>query len=53
MAPLTRVNGARLAGLALGEVKEQTFKGAAGDDVQMFVLLPARYATGRATRSCS
>ena len=44
---LTSVNDARMAALALGEVKEQTFKGAAGEDVQMYVVLPPGYEPGK------
>ena len=44
---LTSVNDARMKALALGEVKEQTFKGAGGDEVQMFVVLPPGYQAGR------
>jgi dipeptidyl aminopeptidase/acylaminoacyl peptidase len=36
-----------MAALALGEAKEQTFKGAGGDEVQMFVVLPPGYQAGR------
>jgi len=44
---LTSVNDARVAALALGEVREQTFKGADGAAVQMFVVLPPGYEAGR------
>ena len=37
---LTRVNDALVAQWDLGEVRELTFKGAGGDEVQMFVVLP-------------
>jgi dipeptidyl aminopeptidase/acylaminoacyl peptidase len=36
----TTVNDALVAGWDLGPVKETTFKGAGGDDVQMFVVYP-------------
>ncbi len=44
---LTSFNEALLGRLALGEVREQTFKGAGGDEVQMFVVLPPGYEPGR------
>jgi dipeptidyl aminopeptidase/acylaminoacyl peptidase len=37
---LTHVNDALMATLSLGAVKDVTFKGAAGDEVQMFVVYP-------------
>ncbi len=46
-AQLTHVNDARMAALSLGEVKEQTFAGAGGEAVQMFVVLPPGYQAGR------
>src|SRR5262249_54419032 len=37
---LTHVNDDLVGKLALGSVEDATFKGAAGDDVQMFVVFP-------------
>ena len=44
---LTSFNDALVALWALGEVREQTFAGAAGDEVQMYVVLPPGYQAGR------
>lgn len=44
---LTRVNDDLMAGVALGTMKDLTFKGAGGDDVQMFVLRPPGFDPGR------
>jgi dipeptidyl aminopeptidase/acylaminoacyl peptidase len=44
---LTRVNDERMAGVAMGDVEEMTFKGAAGDDVQMFVVRPPGFDASR------
>jgi dipeptidyl aminopeptidase/acylaminoacyl peptidase len=40
---LTGVNDALVASWDLGAVKDTTFKGASGDDVQMFVVYPPRF----------
>jgi dipeptidyl aminopeptidase/acylaminoacyl peptidase len=45
--PLTSVNDAHMAALALGAVREMTFQGAGGEDVQMYVVLPPGYVAGR------
>ncbi len=37
---LTHTNDERMAGLALGKVRDMTFEGAGGDPVQMFVVEP-------------
>jgi dipeptidyl aminopeptidase/acylaminoacyl peptidase len=37
---LTHVNDERMAGIALGKVRDVTFEGAGGDQVQMFVVEP-------------
>ncbi|ANM30787.1 hypothetical protein ABI59_16190 [Acidobacteria bacterium Mor1] len=37
---LTKVNAERVAGIDMGTVEDVTFKGADGDDVQMWVVLP-------------
>ena len=37
---LTRTNDERMAGIALGTVREATFEGAGGDPVQMYVVEP-------------
>jgi dipeptidyl aminopeptidase/acylaminoacyl peptidase len=37
---LTSFNGERMKAFALGSVKDVTIKGAAGDDVQMFIVYP-------------
>ncbi len=44
---LSSFNDALVARWALGEVREQTFAGAAGDEVQMYVVLPPGYQAGR------
>lgn len=43
---LTRENAKLLAGIELGSVREMTFAGAGGDEVQMFVVLPPGAAAG-------
>ncbi|HEY7412699.1 MAG TPA: S9 family peptidase [Vicinamibacteria bacterium] len=43
---LTRVNDALMAGLAIGPVEEKTFRGAGGDEVQMFVAYPPGFRKG-------
>jgi len=40
---LERFNDERMAGLALGETREVTLRGARGDDVQMFLTFPPRF----------
>jgi len=37
---LTTINDSLMAGIAFGEVEDLTFKGAGGDEVQMFVVHP-------------
>ncbi len=44
---LTWVNDALVATWDLGPVKEMVFKGADGDDVQMFVVYPPGFAIGK------
>lgn len=44
---LSHVNDERMSALALGEMRELTFKGAGGDDVQMFVVLPPGFVEGK------
>ncbi|HQR45046.1 MAG TPA: S9 family peptidase, partial [Thermoanaerobaculia bacterium] len=44
---LTAFNEAAMAKLALGRVEEKTFKGAGGDDVQMYVLYPPGFEPGK------
>jgi dipeptidyl aminopeptidase/acylaminoacyl peptidase len=44
---LTTVNDARMATLALGEVREETFAGAGGAPVQMFLVLPPGHEASR------
>ena len=44
---ITRFNGARLAGLALGEHEQFSFTGAGGDRVYAQVVRPATFETGR------
>jgi dipeptidyl aminopeptidase/acylaminoacyl peptidase len=43
---LTSFNDARMAAFSLGQVKDVTIKGAAGDDVQMFVIYPPGFDAG-------
>ncbi len=43
---LSTDNDELMAGLLLGEVREQTFKGALGEDVQMWIVLPPGYQAG-------
>ena len=43
---LTHFTDAALAGVALGEVREMEFEGAAGESIQMFVVLPPDYRDG-------
>jgi dipeptidyl aminopeptidase/acylaminoacyl peptidase len=40
---IERFNDDRMARVALGETREVTFRGALGDDVQMFVTFPPRF----------
>ena len=40
---LTRVNEALMARTSMGDVEEMTFKGAGGDEVQMFVVFPPAF----------
>jgi dipeptidyl aminopeptidase/acylaminoacyl peptidase len=44
---LTRFTEAALAKVALGEVREMQLEGAYGESVQMFVVLPPGYQTGK------
>jgi dipeptidyl aminopeptidase/acylaminoacyl peptidase len=44
---LTTVNDELMAGIGLGAVEDLTFKGAAGDDVQMFVVKPPGFEPSR------
>lgn len=44
---LERFNDERMAGLALGETREVTLRGARGDPVQMFVTFPPRFNARR------
>jgi dipeptidyl aminopeptidase/acylaminoacyl peptidase len=44
---LTTVNDELMASVALGPVEEMTFKGAAGDEVQMFVVFPPGFDRSR------
>jgi len=44
---LTTFNDAAMARFALGTVEERTFKGAGGDEVQMYVLYPPGFEKGR------
>lgn len=44
---LTRFTDAALAKVALGEVREMQVEGAYGESVQMFVVLPPGYQTGK------
>ena len=43
---LTRFTEPALQGVSLGEVREMSFEGAAGETVQMFVVLPPGYREG-------
>jgi dipeptidyl aminopeptidase/acylaminoacyl peptidase len=44
---LTRVNEDLIGGVALGTLEDVTFKGAGGDDVQMFVVKPPGFDASR------
>lgn len=44
---LTSWNDALMAGIEFGEEREVVFRGAGGDDVQMWVVLPPGYEKGR------
>ena len=44
---LTHVNDECMAAVAMGTMEEMTFKGAGGDDVQMFVVRPPGFDPGR------
>ena len=44
---LTTVNDARAAGWDLGAVKDLTFEGADGEDVQMFLVFPPGFEPGK------
>jgi dipeptidyl aminopeptidase/acylaminoacyl peptidase len=44
---LTHDNDELMAGIQLGEIREQTIKGALGEDVQMWVVLPPGYEAGK------
>jgi dipeptidyl aminopeptidase/acylaminoacyl peptidase len=44
---VTHVNDTLMAGVALGTMEEVTFKGAGGDDVQMFVVRPPGFDPGQ------
>ena len=44
LKPLTSFNAAKMATLELGEVKNVTFKGAGGDEVQMFIVCPPGFS---------
>ncbi len=47
LRPLTSVNDALAATWDLGAVKDLTFKGAGGEDVQMYLVFPPGFAPGR------